>query len=212
MATLAAIRANLNSELAVASDAETAPWSVAVRNAAISAGYAALWSARAWKPVVVDLATVEGQNIYSGLTGIRRLGYAEVLDTTGAIVGHPAARLEADGTGGYRLTVPALAAGLTLRLHGWTAYKSTFTGDTDTDDIEPEFARVPLLKAKAVLFRQQLATFARFGQRQAVRPDMGVSVEQLVGLVTTCEQEWNQAVREMAAQRPRIGHALAQVV
>lgn len=208
MAALSDIRAALNAEIGVVTDADTTPWSVTQRNNAIRDGYRALWSARAWKTVTESVATVPDQDTYA-LTTVHRLGRIDLVDSSGVIVDHPNGTLEPDGAGGYRLLVHPITDGYTIKVYGWAPYKSTFATDADTDDLEAEWARVPLLKAKAILYRAQLATFARYGERQALKPDMNVSVDQLLGLIQACEQEWTLEVRNMAASRPRLGHSLA---
>lgn len=208
MATLAEIRGSLNAEIGVTTDAETTPWTVTARNNAIRDGYRALWLARAWKPVVESVATATDQFTYD-LTTVRRLERLDREDGSGLILDHPRGAVEPDGSGGYHLVVSPIDTGYTLVVRGWAPYKSEFANDADTDDLEDEWARVPLLKAKAILYRAQLATFARYGERQALKPDMNVSVDQLLSLIAASEQEWAQSVRDMAAARPRVGHSLA---
>ncbi len=210
MATLLDQRLALNSEIGVANDAEADPWPVAARNAAITQGYRALWTARAWKPVVVSVAASSTQNLYPNITGIMRLGFAETIDADGNAADYPYATLREDGKGGYELLMPVMDAGITVNLHGWTAYKSDFTGDSDADDLPAEFSRVPLLKAKAILYRQQASVLARFGEQARIsyKTVLNLSLADLVSLVTTAEQEFAAAVHDMAVERPRYGHSL----
>jgi hypothetical protein len=278
--TLANLRLKLNGELGVATDAETGPWSMAVRNAAIADGYAALWRAGAWKSVKQDFATVEGQTTYAGCTA-RRLNRLELIDSSGRVASRPTGFIEDDGAGGWQLVLSsACATGHTLRVWGWTAYSSSFSsaktittssianptiittstphgftsGDTVTiaghsgstpllagdyvltvtgasafsvpvnvsvggtggtatcqyasaavDDLATEFNRIPLLKAKAVAYRQQLARFARYGERQAVAPEMNLTVDQILGIVAAAEREFADECRLLANLRPRVG-------
>jgi hypothetical protein len=201
------LRLKLNGELGVATDAEASPWSVAVRNAAISDGYAALYRAGVWKTVKQDFASVDGQVVYPTATA-RRLNRIELLDSSSNVVSRPVGFLEPDGSGTTQLTLRAAAAnGYSVRVYGWTAYKSTFSGDTDTDDLDAEFNRVPLLKAKAICYRQQLALFARYGERQNVAPEMNVTLDQVLGLVAAAEREWTDECKTLANLRIRVGQS-----
>lgn len=207
MTTLANLRASLNAEIGVAADADTVPWTTTVRNDAISKGYAELWRAGVWKDAKQDIATTDGTWAYA-LTTIRRLNRLELLDSDGNILERPRGIVELDGagTGTYQVRLVApLAASLTLRVWGWTAYKSTFSSDADTDDILAEYSRIPLLKAKAILYRQQLGQFARYGERQALPPNMNVSVDQLLAVIAAAEREFEEEARVLANQRPRSG-------
>ncbi|NJD27203.1 MAG: hypothetical protein FIA92_02775 [Chloroflexi bacterium] len=204
--TLVNLRAKLNGELGVLTDAETAPWATTVRNNAISDGYADLWRQGVWKAAKQDLSSADDTWTYA-LTSIRKLNRVEVIDGYGT-VGEGKARIEEDGVGGYQLVLATpIAVGFTIRVFGWTAYKSTFSGDADTDDLAAEYNRIPLLKAKAILYRQQLSLFARYGERQAVAPEMNVSIDQLVGIISAAEREYADACRELSGLRPRVGQA-----
>jgi hypothetical protein len=278
--TLANLRLKINGELGVATDTETTPWSMAVRNAAICDGYAALWLGGAWKAVKQDYPSVEGQTVYAATTA-RCLNRLELLDTSGNVVSRPQGFLEPDGSGAYQLILrSACAVGYTLRVYGWAAYSSTFTasaviatssianptvitttlahgftsGDTvtiaghtgstpaisgdyvltvtgtttftvpvnvttggtagtasclyasaSTDDLDAEYNRIPLLRAKAILYRQQLALFARYGERQAVAPEMNLTVDQILGIVAAAEREFAKECRDLSNLRPRVG-------
>lgn len=322
MATLLAdLRAKLNGELGVLSDSESTPWSVAVRNAAIRDGYAALWREGVWKPVRVDVATSDNGRVYpvSGL--IRRVFRVELLEADGTFIQKMRAVLEPDGsetaTTSYELIVPPQTSGYILRCYGYTAYRSalpeadpdrfvvsvamanktytlanttqvdgvarpvvakvtkvdtndtvgtltiagttsemfgladsealtlnngdtasgtttttksfytassivgtgwTTSGGADTitvgtgdpvDDLPDEHNRVPLLKAKAILLRAALATFARYGERQALPPEMNLTVDQLLGLVAAAEREFEVECRSLAGLRLRGGGTMA---
>ena len=278
--TLANLRLKLNGELGVATDTETTPWSMAVRNAAICDGYAALWRAGVWNTVKQDYPTVDGQTVYAAATA-RRLNRLELLDSSNNVVSRPVGFLEPDGSGTVQLVLrAACASGYTLRVWGWGAYTSTLSstktittssvaaatvittstphgftsGDTvtiaghtgstpliagdyvltvtgasafsipltvsvggtggtatcqyasaATDDLDVEFNRIPLLKAKAILYRQQLALFARYGERQAVAPEMNLTVDQILGIVAAAEREFADECRALANLRTRVG-------
>jgi len=278
--TLANLRLKLNGELGVATDSETGPWSLAVRNAAIADGYAALWRTGVWKAVKQDYPSVEGQTTYATCTA-RRLNRLELIDSTLRIASRPDGVIEDDGAGTRQLVLRSgCAAGYTLRVWGWTAYASTFssaktittssvavatvittsaphgfvTGDTVTiaghagstpviagdyvltvtgasafsipltvsvggtggtatcqyasaavDDLDTEFNRIPLLRAKAICYRMQLARFARYGERQAVAPEMNLTVDQIIGIVAAAEREFSDECRFLANLRPRVG-------
>ncbi len=205
MATLLAIRTALNGEIGVVTDAETTPWSTAVRNQAISDGYAELWRAGVWKPSLQSLASVTDQWVYP-LTSIRRLERLELLDSSSRIVETPGAVVEDDGVGGWQLRLKAtIATGYTLRVRGWTAYISTFANDAAVDDLPIEHGRVPRLKAKAICWRIALAGFARYGERQAVPPEMSMSVDQLISMVSAAEREFETEAKALSNLRPRSG-------
>ena len=202
MTTLATLRGYLNDELGVDSDAGDTVFTLSLRNRSISQGYAALWPAGVWKPVIVDLATVADQQYYA-VTGLRRLGYAEVIDSAGVSIDKPNVTMIDDGAGGYKAVGGALDAGYTLRLHGWTAYVSTFANDAAVDDLPDELNRVPLLKAKAICYRANLARYARYQERQAIPPEQSVTVDQILGIIAAAEREWSQETAQLSAQRAR---------
>lgn len=205
MATLADLRAKLNGEVGVADDGETEPWSQTVRNNAIIDAYAELWRVGVWKPALQDIATDSTVDRYA-LTSVRRLERLELLDTNLVRVSDPRGTVEDDGAGGYQVRLVApLADGYTLRVRGWTAYKSQFSGDGDTDDLPAEHNRVPLLKAKAILWRIALGKFARYGERQAIAPEMNMSIDQLIGMIAAAEREFIDEARVLSRLRPRAG-------
>ena len=76
---------------------------------------------------------------------------------------------------------------------------------TVSDDLDAEYNRIPLLKAKAILYRQQLALFARFGERQAISPEMNLTVDQILGIVATAEREFADECRALSNLRTRVG-------
>jgi len=207
MTTLATLRAKLNGELGVATDGDTVPWSTTVRNNAISDGYAALWRAGVWRPVKQDLTTVTDQWVYA-LTSIRKLDRLELLDSTSRVAERPRGVIEPDDvtaeTYQLRLAGP-IAAGYSLRVRGYTAYVSTFASDAAVDDLPAEHNRIPLLKAKAILYRVALGSFARYGERQAAPPEMNDTVDQLIGLVSAAEREFADEAKSLARLRIRTG-------
>jgi len=206
--TLLNLRAKLNGELGVTDDAEASPWSTTVRNNAISDGYAALWRNGVWKPVKQDYPTVDGQAVYAAATA-RRLNRLELLDSSSNVVSRPVGFLEPDGSGAMQLVLTAgCANGYTLRVYGWTAYLSTFATDATPDDLDTEYNRIPLLKAKAILYRQQLALFARYGERQAVAPEMNMTIDQLLGVIAAAEREFADECKSLSGLRIRVGQAL----
>lgn len=209
MATLLEIRTALNGEIGVTTDAETTPWTQAVRNQAIVDGYAALYRAGVWKAVAQDIATVADAFTYA-LTSIRRLDRIDLLDSSSRLLESPRAVVEDDGAGGWQLRLTngvTIAAGSTLRVRGWAAYVSTFASDAAVDDLPAEHARVPRLKAKAILWRQQLGLFARYGERQAIPPEMNMTIDQFIGMVAAAEREFEAESDALAKLRPRSGQA-----
>lgn len=205
MATLDQLRAKLNGEIGVATDGDTAPWSATVRNNAIIDGYAELWRAGVWKLVQQEVATVNNQWVYA-LTSIRRLESIDLLDSDDRVLETPRARVRDDGVGGYELRLAdPLDTGYTMRVRGWTAYKSQFSGGSDTDDLAAEYNRIPLLKAKTILWRAELARFMKTGEAQALPPGMNVTVEGLLASIAAGEREFAEEAAALARLRPRVG-------
>jgi hypothetical protein len=203
--TRLALRTKLNGEIGVTVDAETSPWTTGVRNAAISDGYAALYRVGVWKPATETVSTATETWVYA-LSAIRRLDRVELLDSSSRVVEMPKAVVEDDAAGGWQLRLASpIATGSTLSVRGWTAYLSTFASDAAEDDLPAEHNRVPLLKAKAILWRAQLGMFARYGERQALPPQMNVSVDQLLGMISAAEREFEEESRRLSNLRPRSG-------
>jgi hypothetical protein len=211
--TLLNLRLKLNGELGVVTDAETTPWPKATRDNAICDGYAALWRNGVWKALKQDYPTVEGQVVYPitaelvyPFSKARRLNRLELLDSSSNVVSRPTGFIEPDGSGSTQLVLTAgCAEGYTLRVYGWTAYISVFPLDATPDDLDAEYNRIPLLKAKAICYRQQLAMFARYGERQAVPPEMNMTIDQILGVVAAAEREFADECRALASLRPRVG-------
>lgn len=207
MTTLVNLRLKLNDEIGVVTDADTSPWTTAQRNAAIGDGYAQLWRSGVWKDGKQDFTTVTDTWSYA-LTSIRHAYRMELLDSSGRVLELPRGIIEPDGAGAgtyqVRLQSP-LASGNTLRVRGYAPFKSVFATDADTDDLPAEYGRIPLLKAKAILYTYQLAKFARWGESQSIRPPMNVSAEVLLALIAAAEREFAAETRELSGQRPRVG-------
>ena len=207
MATLGALRIKLNDELGVLTDGEASPWTTAQRNSAISDGYADLWRSGVWRDARQDLATVNDQWVYA-LTTIRKLYRLELLDAASRILERPRGIIEPDGSGAgtYQLRlVNPIAGGYTLRVRGWAPYTSTFATDAATDDLPAEYNRIPLLKAKAILYRQALSKFMRSAEVQVIRPTMNSSADTILAGIAAAEREYAEACRALSGQRPRVG-------
>jgi hypothetical protein len=201
--TLATLRGYLNAELAVTDDAEASPFSLALRNRAIAQGYAELWRAGCWKPVQQTIAAVTNQSVFS--TTVRRLRVIDLLDSASRVVEHPPGRIEETTTGTFELILRmSLATGSSMRVNGWTAYLSVFAGDSTPDDLDDEYNRIPLLKAKAICYRVVLADFARYGTRQSVPPEMNVTVDQALGIVAAAEREFAAETHDWRNLRDRV--------
>ena len=205
--TLADLRAKLNDDIGVIVDRDTSPWTVAQRNQAISDGYAQLWRSGVWKDAKQDITTVTDTWAYA-LTSIRHAYRIELLDSAFRVLELPKGMIESDGAGAgtyqIRLVRP-LASGNTLRVIGYAPYKSVFADDADTDDLPAEYNRIPLLKAKSILYTQQLAKFIRYGEAQSIRPAMNVSADVMLGLISAAEREFAAETRDLSGQRPRVG-------
>ena len=205
MATLLVIRTALNGEIGVVADGEATPWSQATRNSAIADGYAALYRAGVWKAATQTIAAVTDAWTYA-LTSIRRHSRVELLDTSSRVLELPRAIVEEDGAGGYQLRLAdSIPSGVSLRVRGWAPYVSVFANDAAVDDLPAEYARLPRLKAKAILWRIQLGSFARYSERMAVPPEMSVTVDMLLAMVSAAEREWLEETKALSNLRPRSG-------
>jgi hypothetical protein len=210
MATLVQLRTALNGDIGVTTDTESLPWSKTVRNQAIAFGYAALWTAGVWKFYSQDIPAITGQQSYSTL--LRELHEIQLVDSSGVIQSYPIGVINTvGGTSTLFLRAP-VSSTYTIRARGFLPYISDFLtagafDDTKTDDLEAEFMRVPLLKAKSILYGAQLATFVRFSGRQAAPPALNLSVEQMYSIRSLAEREWETETKRIAGQRPRISQA-----
>jgi hypothetical protein len=88
------------------------------------------------------------------------------------------------------------------------------TGGTasENDDLDAEYNRIPLLKAKAICFRKALGDYARYGQREVAPPEMGVTVDQLLSLIASTEREWEVETRALSGLRKRYGQPVRNQV
>lgn len=210
MTTLANIRAALNTEVGVDSADDLSGdlvFPFAARNAAIAAAYADLWRMGVWKDAKQDLTTVADQHTYA-LTAIRRLTRLELLDSGARLVEKPKGVVEPDGAGTntYQLRLNgAITAGYTLRVRGFAPYLSVFASDATSDDLPAENLRIPILKAKVILYENQRALFARYGEKQALPSMMNVTLESLIGMIQVAAAEYREAVRTLSGLRQRSG-------
>ena len=209
MATLAQLRARLNGELGVTIDTETKPWPQAVRSQAIADGYAELWRAGVWKDAKQDIASVTDQWLYA-LTSIRKLDRLELLDSSGRLLDRPRGVIELDGSGTnvsqLRMIAP-VSGGFTLRVRGWAPYVSVFANDAAVDDLPAEHIRIPLLKAKAIIYRVSLGSYARYGERQAAPPEQNLTPDQILAIIAAAEREFESESKALARMRVRTGRA-----
>lgn len=204
MTTLAALRTKLNGEIGVDNDAETLPWTIAVRNEAIADGYAELWRVGVWKAVTQDFPSDPTTRTYH-LTTMREAYRVEIVDQASNIIDLAPFKVEEDGAGGNLLILAVpIAAGFTLHVRGWTAYVAAFASDAASDDLPAEYNRIPLLKSKAILFRRQSARFMRYGERTNAPPEMAISLEALLSGVAAAEREFEIEAKRLANRRPRV--------
>lgn len=205
MATsLVNLRTKLNRELGIVSDAEALPWSVAARNAAIEDAYADLWLKGARKPVTQTISTVDDTWRYA-LTSIQTVDRVELLDSSSNVMEIVRATADDDGSGGFALALfSPIIGGYSMRVWGWQPYVSTFASDAAVDDLPAQFNRLPILKAKSILLRQELTSFARWRERESVPPEMNVTADQFIGIIAAAEREYEAGVKMLAAQRPRV--------
>jgi hypothetical protein len=105
-------------------------------------------------------------------------------------------------TGSFLTLTSATGAGW---VSGGTADTITVGTGDPVDDLDTEHNRVPLLKSKAILWRAALASFARYGERQALPPEMNVSIDQFLGLVAAAEREFEVECKSLAGLRFRGG-------
>lgn len=204
MATLLELRERLNDDIGVLTDGETAPWPVDQRSRAIADGYAELYRVGILKFASQDLTSVATTWVYA-LTSIRVLERIEFINASGVIsMGRGRVEPASSTTWQLRLDTP-VDSGFTIRVRGWTAYVSTFADDTAVDDLPAEFVRIPLLKAKAICLRSQLARRSRYSSTSDAAPEMNVTTEQLIGLVASAEREWSDEVERLSGLRPRVG-------
>lgn len=203
MATLASQRAVLNRELGVIDDAETSPWPVAARNAAIVEGYKALYRMGVWKPATQTTSTVDTTWGYT-LTTIRDVDRVDVLDSSSNMIEEARFTVDDDGSGGTTLTLAApIASGYSMAIRGWRPYSWALVADADADDLPEEWSRLPILKAKVILYRQQLSSFMRYRERLNSPAELNVTVDGLVGTIAAAEREWEVEARRAANRRRR---------
>jgi hypothetical protein len=201
--TLANIRAQLNSDLGMTTDADAKPYTQAQRNAAISLGYGALWWAGVWKNATDSIATVDNAQSYLTTT-VKKLYDVALVDSTGYIVGYPKAKIDDTAAGATLFLVLPVSSGYTLSVHGWAPYISTFANDSASDDLDPSLLRIPLLKARSILYSGMINQFMAFSGHQSSPAALNVTLEQLLTAKATAEREWENETRNIAVSRDRI--------
>lgn len=209
MATLLEIRTNLNLELGISTDADTKPWPVATRNQAIATAYAALWRDGVWKVASQDITSVDDAQTY--ITTVEELYEVALLDSSGAIVGYPPAKIVETASGPTLFLVVPVAGGMTLRVRGWKPYTSDFKtagvfDDTKSDDLDADLAFLPILNAKANLYAQATSKYMNYSGHQAAPGDMNVTLEQLLGGKQDAKRDYQIECRRIVQHRPKISH------
>ena len=203
MATLAEQRAVLNRELGVIEDAELSPWTVNARNAAIVEGYKALYRMGVWKSTTQTTSTVDATWSYA-LTLMHDVDRVDVLDSSSNVIEQARFTVDDDGTGGYGISLATpIAAGYSMTIRGWGPYSWALEDDADEDDLPEEYSRLPILKAKVILYRQQLSSYMRYRERLNVPAEMNVTIDGLVGAIAAAEREWEVEARRAANRRRR---------
>jgi hypothetical protein len=203
MTTLANIRALLNIELGVASDNDARPYSKDSRNAAIAVGYGALWNAGVRKPASDTIDTVSGAQSY--ITSVVELYDASLVDSAGYNCGRLKAKIVQTASGPTLFLTLPLDDGYTIEVQGWTPYVSTFANDNAVDDLDASVpVRIPLLKARSVLYQGKLSEFVNFSGHQASPASLNITVSELLGLRSSVEREFETETRLIAKGRDRI--------
>ena len=144
----------------------------------------------------IAAATVITTTLAHGLTSGETVTIAGHTGSTPTISGDYVVTVTAPTT----FTIP-----LTVSTGGTGGTATALYCATVTDDLDSEYNRIPLLKAKAILYYQQLGLFTRYGERQAVAPEMNLTVDQLLGIVAAAEREFTKECRALANLRPRVG-------
>lgn len=201
--TLADIRALLNIELGVAADGDARPYTVAARNAAISQGYAALATVGVMKPTSDTITTVSGAQSY--ITTVQELYDASLVDSGGYNCGRLKGRIVQTASGPTLFLTLPIGDGATIAVQGWTPYVSVFASDSAVDDLDSTVpVRIPLLKARSILYQSKISEFVNFSGHQSAPASLNVSVSELLGLRSSVEREWEMETRRIAKGRDRI--------
>jgi hypothetical protein len=158
------------------------------------------------RPVVVTVTKVVENDTMGTLALVG-------TDASGAALSETLTLNNGDTAGGITTSTGSF---LTLTSATGAGWASGGTADTikvgtgdPVDDLDSEHNRVPLLKAKAICLRVAASTFARYGERQALPPEMNTSVDQLLGLVAAAEREFEVECKSLAGLRLRGGGPMA---
>ena len=192
--TLNAVRATLNSQLGIDSDADNSFGSVTIRNAALQQAFAWLWPTMG-RLQREDITLVAGEMEYD-LATVRDVRLIDRLDSTGVatsqISGYRVLVDESDSANApvYRLRLfsPQSTDG-SARAVGYTPYLVPASG-TDTCDLPDRLLFIPVLGAKAQLYENMLNKHIVSQQRGSENPATSESTSELLAMYNTTWQKF----------------------
>lgn len=194
--TLAQLRtAGLNDELGLVSDADTTWGSTALRNTWLQKAIARLWP-EVGRLTRESVTSVADQQDYS-LTTVYDIERIEIMDEVDP--GLMASRVrswqhyldENADPPTNRLLLPAMTAGLSLRVIGYAPYLIP-ASDGASCDIPPRLEWLVLAGARVEAFRWKMTRFANFEQFANENRANSLTPADLVELLRNANVEWTK--------------------
>ncbi len=207
---LSSLRAALNTDLGLASDAATVPWgTTSNRNDYLIEGFRRLWPRMA-RLITETVTPVDGQDEYA-LDDIRDVVKIEVLDSDGVRTGEITTwQVFVDETDdpvviNLRLPLAFLDTSTTLRVIGYTPYAVPANSDSATSDIPTRLEHVPLTGARMAAYRARLNSYVDYEQAATSNPATRTTPSELLQLHLAAKAEYEQLIfenqRDLSAPR-----------
>ena len=158
------------------------------------------------RPIVVKVTKVDTNDTMGSLAVVG-------TDADGAAQSETITPHNGDTASGITTSTKSWLTVTSITGSGWTTSGGADqikvgTGDP-VDDLEEEYNRIPLLKAKAICLRSSLGSFARYGERQSLPPSMNLSIDQFLGIIAAAEREFEVECKMLAGLRLRGGGVTA---
>lgn len=190
---------HLNVDLGLTADTDDTFGTTAERNYAIRRGIARLWPRMPRQ--LIESPTVVADQLEYTLTSIRAVEAVDSIDADGTVHWDRFANwrvLNPETTAatiGVTIRLPrAVPTGTTIRVIGYRPYTHVGLVDATTLDVPDEKLWVPLLAARAEIYRRQLNKRMNFEQWVNLSRDNDVTVGELFATYRQAQEEFEAAI------------------